>query len=105
MLIDSAAHDDPTVTAQTGQALYTLVYTGFDEGCTTDYIEKTKDENGAVTKTAYYSVYCTTTFEPYDSQGTRTTKQIEAKKEHSNAVVAGLLLDAGPSFEDNKPAL
>jgi nicotinamidase-related amidase len=105
VLIDSAAQDDHAEKAQTGQALYTLVYTGFDEGFTTDYIEKAKDENGVVTKTAYYSVYCNTTFELYDSQGTRTTKQIEAKREHSNAVVAGLLLDAGPSFKDNKPAL
>lgn len=105
VLIDSAAQDDAALKARMGQALYTLVYTGFAEGFATDYIEKAKDENGAVTKTAYYSVYCTTTFELYDSLGARTTKQIEAKKEHSNAVVAGALFDAGPSFKDNEPAL
>jgi len=86
-------------------ALYVLAFHSFNEGFDRDRIEKEKDNSGTVTKKAYYSIYCSTNMDVYGSTGKSISKQVEARTDHSDAVIAGALLDPGPSFEDNKKSL
>ena len=86
-------------------AAYLLVLKSFSQGFDRDRIEKTRDNKGVVTKTAYYSIFCSSEVEIYDSTGKAVTRKLFSSRDFTDQTIASALLDVGPSFEAHKDAL
>jgi hypothetical protein len=83
-----------------GPALVILV-NSFDGGFNQETVNRERNNDGSVSKTAQYSVYCTTDVSIwYNNQF--YPKRIEASKPHSERSVMSGLLARGPGYRANK---
>ena len=88
---------------QKHKANYALVIQSYHGGFDQEQVQRERNNDGSVSKTASYAIYFGTTVSFYHRQQTVIASEyFEARKFHSNRAVLSGLLAAGPSYEKNK---
>jgi hypothetical protein len=88
---------------QKHRANYALVLQAYNGGFDQEQVQRERNNDGSVSKTASYAIHFGTVVSFYhQQQSIIASEYVEARKFHSNRAVLSGLLAAGPSYEKNK---